>query len=51
MVCFGAAHPAMMKAPETRIGFLPALSTQMTAGMVARNMLSADISRLSFTEE
>lgn len=33
------AYAAMMKAPEIRIGLRPALSTQMTAGMVARNML------------
>lgn len=31
-------HAAMMNAPETRIGFRPALSTQMTAGIVARNI-------------
>jgi hypothetical protein len=33
-------HAAIIKAPETRIGLRPALSTQMTAGIVARNMLS-----------
>jgi hypothetical protein len=32
----------MMNAPETRIGFLPALSTQMTAGIVARNILKEE---------
>ena len=34
-------YAAMMKAPETKIGFRPALSTQITAGIVARNMLKS----------
>ena len=36
-------HPAMIKAPETRIGLRPVLSTQITAGIVAINMLSHDV--------
>ena len=32
-------YPAMIKAPETRIGLRPVLSTQMTAGIVAANIL------------
>lgn len=31
-------HAAMRNAPETRMGLRPAWSTQMTAGMVARNI-------------
>ena len=34
---------AMMNAPEVRIGRRPALSTQITAGMVARNILSGRV--------
>ena len=37
------AHVAIMKAPETRIGFLPDWSTHMTAGIVAMNMLHNNI--------
>jgi hypothetical protein len=31
-------NAAMMNAPETKIGFRPTLSTQMTAGIVAAHM-------------
>lgn len=32
-------NPAIRNAPEIKTGFLPILSTQITAGIVAKNML------------
>ena len=37
-----ATYAAIRKAPDTRMGFRPVRSTQITAGMVARNILDTD---------